>query len=603
MFDPTLRELVVEIEEAERIRDQCLRGLNNVIREYTGRWYRHGYKHAMDYAGEPEDENNPEPFGYSFVSNMLPQLIYRNPALGVKARRVIGHREVADAMKSGLTGWMEDIDYSSEVELCVLDMLVFQGVMMHYIEDDTRWSNGAVRPNGRRIDPRQWGADSLASNRKDTEFEFHSYWVDIEELRADPALLPEANERLTANNEDLDSAKERETFEKGNEGTLRRGRVKVYSVWLRNKNVIRVICKAPQIELYEERPYYGERTGPYVTFSAYPVPDQLYPLSPLIAVRDQVKDANIHARSISRSAAGRKTVIIVDGQESNLEEQIHEAEDREIITVPGFNAQQVQQIELGGVTPKQYEYLAFLRDRLDRNSGLTELARGQVGGSDTATEASIAEGALNNRNEYLKQKVHQSVKASLKKVGWFLFNTPGIIIPITQRDPMTGMETEGLFFGGVFPGDDSGAWEDYEIKIEPYSMQRVSEALLQRRSMDLANFIMQVGQMIPVMPYVRWLDLTRMVGEAFNYDNADRFFVSEMLGMFSRPDLMPISGMIGRDQPTDRYSIPGQGFSSQLAGAPGSNAPFQVDEMRSELNRDTGKEFGGRQGPPGSRRI
>lgn len=601
-FNPTLQELIVEIQEAERLRDDHLRGINNTIREYTGRWYRPTTQAGFGYEGEPNDEHHPEPFSYSFVSNMLPQLIYRNPAIAVQARRVMGHREIAEAQKSGIEGLMDDIKYSKEVELSVLDMLFFHGILMHLIEDDTRWSNGAVRPNAMRIDPKHWGCDSLATHKKRTAFEFHDYMVDLDDVMADPAVIPEALERLTPTDGDKAPGSVDDAFERGNEGSLRRKRVKLYSVWLRERNTIRVICKDPMVELYEERPYYGEPTGPYVQFGAYPVPDQVYPLSPLIAVRDQVKDLNVHARAASRSAAGRKTVIIVDGQENDLEDKIHDAEDREVISIPGFNAQQLQQVELGGVTPNQYEYLGLLRDRLDRNSGLTELARGNVGGADTATEASIAEGALNQRNEYLKQKVHEAVAESLHKLGWFLFHTPGIIIPITQRDPMTGMETEGLFFGGVFPGDDAGSWDDYQIRIEPYSMQRVSEALLQRRAMDLSSFIMQVGQMMPMMPYVRWLDLVRMVGEAFNYNDADRFFVPEMLGMMARPELMPPGTMLPATAPTDRYSIPGQGFDPmQVAGKPTSNAPFAVDEMRSELNRDSGREYGGRQGPPGSK--
>ena len=125
----------------------------------------------------------------------------RNPAVSVQARRVMGHRQVADAQKGAITGWMEDVKYSHEVELCVNDMLFSRGVLMHFIEDDVRWSNGSVRPNVMRVDFRDWGCDSLSSDRKNNEFEYHSYWVDIDDLMADPDLLPEAAENIKPDNE------------------------------------------------------------------------------------------------------------------------------------------------------------------------------------------------------------------------------------------------------------------------------------------------------------------------------------------------------------------------------------------------------------------
>ena len=446
MFDPTDEELFKEGEQAEALRDDCLKGVNAIIREYVGRHYR-GSKDWEQVQGSPDGDNFPEPFSYSFVSNMLPALCSENPSVQVKARRVIGHKPVQEAMQSGLRSWINDVDYKSEMERVTLDFLFFQGILMHYIEDDTRWADGAVRPNVLRIDYRKFGVDSLADHVDHAQFMFHRYQVDIDDLQADPAILPDALPRLKPSTpESWETNKSREPFKKGDAGLLKRNQVMVYSIWLREKNVIRVLAKDPRaLRLYEERPYYGPRCGPYVVFQAYPVPGQVYPLSPLVAVHDQVKDIQVHAMSTSRSAARRKSVVIVDGTNANLPETIKDSEDGEVITVPGFSSSQAQQIELGGVTQHQYQYLEYLRARLDRHSGMTETARGNVGGADSATEAQIASESLNNRTEYLKAKVRESAAKSLHAIGWFLFHTPGIIIPVSNRDSTTGLETEGLF--------------------------------------------------------------------------------------------------------------------------------------------------------------
>lgn len=598
MFDPTDLELLVEIEEAERLRDDHLRGVNAIIHEYVGQHYRG----SREWASPPDagDCSYPEPFSYSFVSNMLPALVFENPSVVVKARRAIGHRMVSEAMQSGIRGWIKDVNYKDELERAVLDSLFFQGILMHFIEDDTRWSDGAVRPAVRRVDYRTFGADSLADHIDHTKFMFHSYYVDTDDLASDPAVIPDSMLKLQnkSSSREADNAAQREPFKKGDAGTLKRKEVKVYSVWLRDKNVIRVICKDPRaLPVYEPRPYYGPYCGPYTVFQAYPVPGQIYPLSPLVAVCDQVRDLQTHAKATGRSAAGRKTLVIVDGTSQTLPEDIKNGEDREVIAVQGFSSTQAMQIELGGVSNSQYEYLQFLRDRLDRHSGLTQTSRGTVGAADTATEASIAAEGMNNRLEFLKAKVTKSVSVSLHSIGWFLFNTPGIIIPVSSVDSLTGMESEGLFFGGPQDGVNVGDWNDYMLSIEPFSMQRVSEQSVQRRAMEFANYIASIAPLMPQMPWVRWLELLRSVGESMNVENVDRFLVPEMLQMFSQPDFQLTSQLMGGAQtPGDRYSIPGQGFKPKEGGYGAS----PVSDRLAEFGSTFGKIGGGTQGPPGS---
>lgn len=612
MYDPTTEELMRDIEEAEKLRDKHLHGVDRIVKEYTGRWYRAESGLGSHPVGDFSSEDNPEPFAYSFVSNLLPSLINSNPAVNVRARNIVEHETIAQAIESGLNGLLLDVPFQEEMERAAEDMLFFQGILMHYIEDDTRWSDGAVRPTLKRIDFRRFAVDSLANTIKDAAFMCHWYELDKADLMADPEVNQEALEQLEVGNTTVNSGATHgdrdSTFKKGDTSYLKhRRRVRIYSVWLRETNTLRVVARGggkSGIELYEPRPYYGPDDGPYTILAAYPVPNEVYPLSPLIAVHDQVRDLQTFARAASRSAAGRKSVILVDSSFDNLDERIHEAIDREVIGVSGLNASQVQQLELGGVTPQQYEYLSVLRGRLDRTSGLNDLVRGVVGNADTATEASIAQEALNNRTEYLKSKAHKGASEALGALGWFLFHTHGIIIPVTKRDPMTGMESSGLFFGGQFPGENAGSWKDYQIKVSPYSMQRVSEQLLQRRAMEMVQLVERIAPQMAAMPWVRWMDLIKMVGDSLNLENVERLFIPEMLGMMGSPALLPPSQAMGFEQPGQRYSVPGQGFDpggtadTVQARTPGE---YRINSRRSELSRPFGEMYGGTQGPPGSR--
>lgn len=603
-FNPPEEQLLREIQESEKIRDERLGGVTRIVREYCGRWYANAkdWSSGTSAAGLLDDQDNyPEPYAYSYVTNTLPALTYANPTVNVKARRVIGHRMVQEAMKNGLRSWMEDVEYADDLEACILDSLFFQGVMLHYIEDDTRWADGAVRPAAKRIPYQHFFIDSLARGVEEAEFMGHKYHADLDDLMADPAIIPNTLVKLQAyaNSED----EKFEAYKKGDIGTIRK-RICLRSVWQRRNNTIRVIAEVNKgIEIYPPREWYGPpKLGPYELFQAYPIPNEVYPLSPLVAVQDQVIDLQAHARATSRSAAGRKTVIIVDSSHASLPDDIKDAGDREVIAVVGFSSTQVQQLELAGVTPQQYEYLNFLRARLDRHGGLTETARGNTEPGTTATADTIASEALNNRTEYLKARMRKSTKRSLMRVGWFLFHTTGIIIPVSIRDPLTGMEGEGLFFGGPVPGMDAGTWDDYALVIEPYSMGRTAEAVQQRRALDWATFLIQTAPMIPQMPFIRWQDLIRSVGEAMNQQDADSFIIWELLGMMSQQPMMPPSGEMGAppDGVPRYFSMPGEGFKNRGGfGAENSNAPM-VDPRRQEFGKQFGPMGGGKQGPPGS---
>lgn len=594
-----------EIQASEKVRDEHLTAVKHIVREYVGRWYR-GPTDAKDTFefGYDDAESNPEPFSYSFVTNIMPSLVFENPKVHVTGRRAKGHKQIIDALTSGLNAWIHDIDLRHESEKAVLNFLFFQGVLMHYIEDDTRWSSGAVRPQVSSIDYKTFGIDSMAASVDEAEFLFHHYFVDLDDLQSDPAVIPEALEQLQPQHHDPQEDKE-SPFKTTPQSSLSRKRVKLYSVWLRRANKIRILCadgKNGATELYQQRDYYGPPTGPYSVFQAYPVPQQAYPLSPLIAVRDQVLDLQVHAKATGRSAAGRKTVIIVGGEHESLADDIIDSKDREVIPVNGFSRNDVEQLELGGATPSQYQYLGLIRDRLDQHSGLTQTIRGNAGQSDTATEASLMDSAFNQRIEYLKARVRRSMTTTLNAVGWFLFHTTGIVIPVNMTDEATGVEMEGLFFGGPTQGQEAGTWEDYEIRIEPMSMQRVNEAVLQRRMMDFFNLVMTTAPLMPQMQWVRWMSMLRAMGDVMNIpaSQVDSFFNAEVLAMMRQPEQQLVSSTLGVnpiESAPDRYfSVPGYGFK------PKPSSGFELADM---LRQETGAEFGrmggGMQGPPGSR--
>ena len=63
----------------------------------------------------------------------------------------------------------------------------------------------------------------------------------------------------------------------------------------------------------------------------------------------------------------------------------------------------------------------------------------------------------------------------------------------------------------------SGArYDDLELEIEAYSMERTNEALLQKRGAETFQIVMGVAPMIPQAPWINWKTLFSKAGSVLN---------------------------------------------------------------------------------------
>jgi hypothetical protein len=59
-------------------------------------------------------------------------------------------------------------------------------------------------------------------------------------------------------------------------------------------------------------------------------------------------------------------------------------------------------------------------------------------------------------------------------------------------------------------------FEDLEMEVEAYSMERTNEALMQKRAMETLQIVTQSAPMMMQMPFLDWDSLLKIVGDAMN---------------------------------------------------------------------------------------
>tara|TARA_R110001583_G_scaffold104488_2_gene251865 strand:+ start:2001 stop:3206 length:1206 start_codon:yes stop_codon:yes gene_type:complete len=285
----------------------------------------------------------------------------------------------------------------------------------------------------------------------------------------------------------------------------------------------------------DPRPYYGPKTGPYSFYGAYYVPDSSYPLSPIMASLGQADELNAHVVSAARSAAQYKRLILVDSKSKKLMQDVKSQPDNFVVPVEGLDRDRVIPIELGGITNQQVNYIQMARERLDRNSGIHDVMRGNISGNATATEVATADASSSIRIDHLKRQFAKATEMMMGRAAWYLWNDERVFFPLGAESAQELGMGEPFFQGGGQPPE---SFDDIELEVDSYSMERTNEAMQQRRAMETLQIVSNVASAMPQAPYVDWERLLKQVGDSLNMPDMANLIDRQALNQMQQQSAM-----------------------------------------------------------------
>lgn len=530
-----LASLVREIESAESFRDTHLVEWKSLIERFHGPSYRES-REQMD---------DPENFILEYIALLLPRIVHDNPTVRVKSARPVSQSEAAGVLQVGINRWCKMVGIRNTLERIATDMLLAYGVALTVNEPRkgyvTSLTEDPYLPRVYRISPDRFFIDPAATHLDEARYMGHCWITDRDDLLAsaesDKTWDIDVIERVAANTGVSDVRDDTDI----DRNIPDRKELVVYEVWVPelhdeaaelidsvtdramfNGTIYTVVKgqaesgkKANMGMARAPRPYYGPRTGPYTVFGAYTVPDDPYPLSPIMALMPQIDDVNMHLRNMRYSASAYKRLLAVDARNAKMAQDIRDREDLYVVLADNLDPDALRTIEVGGITAQQVQYASMAQDRLDRVSGIHDAMRGNVSGNATATEVQVAESSSGLRISHLKRQFQESVNRCLRSVGWFMFYDDKVVFPVGEDGIAIMGEPEPIFSAMAMVG----VFDDLDIDVEAYSMERVSEALLQRRSVELLQVIGNISQAVVAAPHVDWKQVLSVVGNAMNMPN------------------------------------------------------------------------------------
>lgn len=569
MLEASVSSLRDEIETHLSVIEEYLGDFEEDMERLTGPAY-----HSK---GEKQTASDPENFTYMWYSHWLPMVASGVPQVRVKSTRLGMAQMRAQAYQLAANHWAIDCRLHAEVEKLAADWATRWCVAVIKRsekggdvdpEDPPRW------PSMRRWSPRRFVFDTEALDIESRQFQGHMVVRSRKDIEDEAKAYPERkwNLDLISNLIEHRGGRADGLTESGDpKTTAERDEVAYWEVHLPeyelpfgakekkahkakswreagfNGTVFYVADRQKGSKnsdsdtdwLRPPQPYFGPRSGPYVTGGAYYVPDETVPLAPTVASRAQSDHANDVARAVEDGVHSYARVVMVAESSPDLAVQIREGEHDNVYVVNVDDlGNKVAAFEKGGVTQQMIFAKADARETYERVSGLSETMQGTLPGGDVkATSVAAVANSGARRMGFLANKFNSD----------FLSHCFRNAITLMAQDEDFVLELPGEQFGELdavkFEGGiEKGSLEEIEaldIGIEVFSSGLTDASSQQLRLANLEQTMATMAAAAPGVPPALYMDM-----DAYLATRAELTGMPEVRSMFDAQKQSMLAAMM-----------------------------------------------------------
>lgn len=258
-------------------------------------------------------------------------------------------------------------------------------------------------------------------------------------------------------------------------------------------------------DLLDERTFEGPESGPYHTFKFSRVSGNTMPLPPVALWRDLHELTNTIFRKLGRQAERQKTIMGYAGGSQSDASRIVDSADGEAIQMD--NPQNAKEYRFGGVDQVNLAFMIQLKGLFTYMAGNLDSLGGLSAQSETATQDKMLLEGASKRLGAMQREVLATTRGVIRDLAWFLWTDPLIELPMTAKIQGVDVRIPVVYS----PEERRGEYLDYNVDIEPYSMQDNSP------SKRVSN-IMQILQtvILPAMPLLQQQNVFVDFGKLLN---------------------------------------------------------------------------------------
>jgi hypothetical protein len=218
--------------------------------------------------------------------------------------------------------------------------------------------------------------------------------------------------------------------------------------------------------------------GPYDKLYFKDFPGTALPIPPVWYWLDMDTALNVIVNKMRKQAESQKTVLAYEGDAADDAERLASAGDTGTVKVS--NVQGLKNVEWPGIDPQHYQWIQYLDQQFSSQGNNLYTLGGQNSQADTLGQEQMLMANASKAVDDMTNSVYEFTQSVSKKAVFHFWSDPLISIPQIKRIQGYG-DIEVVFDRAARDGE---FW-DYEFKIEPYSMQRLSPSVEFQRTLSL----------------------------------------------------------------------------------------------------------------------
>lgn len=247
------------------------------------------------------------------------------------------------------------------------------------------------------------------------------------------------------------------------------------------------------VEIRDPIPQFGPRQGPYYMSGMHYVPDNVHPLSIMVAIENIAQALRLQSTAMDSAMQQFKRFFVYGGKNASIARMLKNAKHGAALNLPGFEASKAGEYTIGGPDAAMAQMYEFRIQQMDRRSGLTDSMKGQVQSGVTATAEAGAQAGANARLAGNRDEFYSFGRDNYQAQAEMIDGDDQFFMPLPpELAAKTGRDVVGLR-GGRKEGE---SFEDYELAIEPFSMMHRTE---QERMMAAERELAIFQTILPLM--------------------------------------------------------------------------------------------------------
>ena len=495
-----------------------------LIRDYVGSWY-----------SETGSRNKT-------LVNLMNQtariytiaLAANNPQVLVTTPREM-NRPFAHHFEVNLNHLISDMNMERTFRAIVLDAFFCMGCGVVMMRDtDTRFHGLLEAEEDVWLDPGEpWlnrvPLDDLIldmSARELTKMRFcgHRYRADFEKVKDEPGYDKKVKAKLTPTkrdqNETEGSARDVQTGDGWVEDDDLKDMIWLQDIWVaENNTVATMVVDQADLPPLIEREWNGSQAGPYKFLSLGDVPDNMIPASPAVNLKGMHDLQNRLHRRMEDDSDAHRTVNAYPASGSEDAEKIRTAKRNSWVRVGDPSS--INQIEVGGIDQRDMALSTFIQDEYDRMAGNLRAMAGLGAQTATVGQEELIHGSVDRTEADMRTSVVNFAADTILDLGRLMWEDEELEIQSSIPVGNTGIEVNADWLGKSIPDSRVGEFDDYQFKVEPYSM------VFKTPEQKLQEIFQVLQQIAPLWPMFQasgaTLDAEAIVDEIARLKNRPEF--------------------------------------------------------------------------------